>query len=303
MEIKKAIIPAAGLGTRFLPYTKSIPKEMLPLIDKPAIQIVIEECMAAALSEVVLITSTKKSIITDHFDGNTSLHQRARERNKIWNGINELEHIITTIDLQNIHQAEPLGLGHAIWLARHAVQEDYFSICLPDDIIFSATPGIKQLIDVARQEKASVIAVQEVPLEQTSSYGVIGIKNQISSSLFEVSHLVEKPHPKDAPSQLAIVGRYVLSSHIFMALESMGTYAHEELQLTPAIEHLVHTNERVLALKLQGTRYDIGTPVGWLKAILGTAWHDPVYGPHLHNELAILQNHSIAKQFSKSEES
>lgn len=301
MEIKKVVIPAAGLGTRFLPYTKSIPKEMLPLINKPAIQMVIEECIAAALSEVILITSSQKSLISDHFDTSTQLHKMARERKKIWSGLAELEQTANAIDLKNIHQAEPLGLGHAVWLARHAIQEDYFGICLPDDIIISATPGIEQLMKIALQEKASVIAVQEVPREMTSSYGVVGIKKQLTSSLFEVSHLVEKPHPQDAPSQLAIVGRYVLSQRVFHALDTMGNYAHEELQLTPAISRIVHDNERVLALKLEGTRYDIGTPLGWLKAILGTAWHDPVYGPHLQHELSLLQQQAQILPFVPKE--
>lgn len=293
MEIKKVVIPAAGLGSRFLPYTKSIPKEMLPLINKPAIQLVIEECAAAILQEVVLITNKEKSIISDHFEHDTRLQDIARGRNKSWAMLDELENTLKNLEIHTVFQREPLGLGHAIWLARHIIQQDYFGICLPDDIIFAPNPAIGQLIALARQENASVIAVQEMPTDSLASYGVVGIKKQLSSSLFEVSHMVEKPHPKDAPSNLAIVGRYVLSPLIFNALENMSCYAHEELQLTPAISRLIHCNERVLAYKIQGTRYDIGTPVGWLKAIIGTAWDDPVYGPQIRTELNRLQTQKM----------
>jgi UTP--glucose-1-phosphate uridylyltransferase len=282
MEIAKVIIPAAGLGTRFLPYTKTIPKEMLPLIHKPALQLIIEECASSGITQLVLVTSRGKSVITDHFDYDNRLHEIIQERQHRNLALTELEQLIRTVYISTVRQPEPLGLGHAIWLSRHSIGKEYFGICLPDDIIMGPEPALAQLIRIAHQEKSSVIAVQEVPSNTVSSYGIVAVKKQLSSQLFELSGLVEKPHPHDAPSRLAIVGRYILSSKIFYALEEISSYAHEELQLTDAISRMLAYGERVLAYKLPGTRHDIGTPVGWLKAVMSMAWGDPLYGPPLH---------------------
>ena len=280
MDITKVIIPAAGLGTRFLPYTKSVPKEMLPLLNKPALQYIIEEGIASEIKQFLVITARGKQAIEDHFDVDPNLDLFLSERNKsdVVTGINR---IIRNAYFTYIRQAEPQGLGHAVWLARHCIGKEYFGICLPDDIIAGKQPGLLQLMRIARQEKASVIAVQEVPLECVSSYGVITIKQQITPNLFQINNVVEKPKQKDAPSNLAIIGRYVLSHKIFQALDETSTSESGELQLTDAIAHMMKMNEKVFAYKVQGARYDIGNPIGWLKASIGLALQDPQYAPHI----------------------
>lgn len=287
MEITKAIIPAAGLGTRFLPYTKAIPKEMLPLINKPAIQHIIEEGLNSAISNFLLITGKDKQAIANHFDTHVELENFLREHNK-FELIADTEKIMRQAHFSYIRQSEPLGLGHAIWLARHVIGKEYFTIFLPDDIIIGKNPAMEQLIKVARQEKASVIAIQEVPNECISSYGIIGIRKQITPNLFQISQVVEKPAQKDAPSNLAIIGRYVLSHKIFASLNEISSYAVGELQLTDAISHMMKNNEKVYALKVQGTRYDIGNPLGWIKAIVGMSLQDPYYAPHVRKFLSEL---------------
>ncbi|MBT3455899.1 UTP--glucose-1-phosphate uridylyltransferase GalU [bacterium] len=288
MDITKCVIPAAGLGTRFLPFTKIIPKEMLPLLNKPAIQYIIEEGMQSALENFILITGKGKNAISDHFDNSFELESILRERNKI-DLIAKIDSINKNAAFSYVRQSEPLGLGHAILLARHGIGKEYFGIFLPDDIIMGKTPAMSQLIRIARQEKSSVIAVQEVPMDCVSSYGIINVKKQITPNLFQVSNMVEKPSQKDAPSNLAVIGRYVLSHKIFPALTELSPYAVGELQLTDAISHMIYNNEKVFAYKVQGTRYDIGTPIGWLKATIGLSLQDPHYGPHLRKYLKDLE--------------
>lgn len=280
MDISKIIIPAAGLGTRFLPYTKGIPKEMLPLINKPALQYIIEEGIASNINNFYIISSREKQAIADYFDIDHRLENYLQECGKqdVLSGLNR---ILRTAQFTYIRQQEPLGLGHAIWLARHSIGKEYFGVLLPDDIIIGKQAGIDQLIRVARQEKASVIAVQEVPHNVISNYGVIALKKQITPNLFQVSNLIEKPDQKDAPSNLAIIGRYVLSHKIFQSLEDITSYATNELQLTDGIHHMMKQGEKVFAYKIQGTRYDIGTPTGWLKASIGLALQHPDYAPHI----------------------
>jgi UTP--glucose-1-phosphate uridylyltransferase len=281
-SIIKAIIPAAGFGTRFLPFTKAVPKEMIPLLNKPAIQYIIEEGLASEFRNFCLITNRHKKSIADYFDYSPELTELLKEKNKL-DLIASVEKIIKVAQFTYIRQTEPLGLGHAVWLARHCIGKEYFSVLLPDDIIVDKTPAIAQLVRIARQEKASVIAIQEVPNECVSSYGIIAIKKQISGSLFQVSDVIEKPAPKDAPSNLAIIGRYVLSHKIFQALDSVSQYATGELQLTDGISQMMKNNEKVFAYKISGTRYDIGTPLGWVKAIISMALNDPLYAPHIKN--------------------
>lgn len=288
MDIVKAIIPAAGLGTRFLPYTKAIPKEMLPIINKPAIQYIVEEGLASAISNFLIITGKNKESVVDHFDISIGLEIALKDRNKA-ELLACVDRIARLAHFSYIRQSEPLGLGHAVWMGRHAIGKEYFGIFLPDDIIISKQPALAQLIRIARQEKASVIAVQEVPSECVSSYGIVGIKKQITPNLFQVSQLIEKPQTKDAPSNLAIIGRYILSHKIFNSLEQISNYANGELQLTDAITHMMHNNERVFAYKIQGTRYDIGNPLGWIKAVVGCALQDPEYAPHVRKFLAELE--------------
>jgi UTP--glucose-1-phosphate uridylyltransferase len=289
MEIVKALIPAAGLGARFLPATKAIPKEMIPLLNKPAIQWIAEEGLLSEIANFIIIVGTHKEAIAHHFDSSSSLENALKEKDKDRIPLlSSIEKLTRLAQFTYIRQPEPLGLGHAVWMARHTIGKEYFAIALPDDIIFGKQPALSQLIRVARQEKASVIAVQEVPTECLSSYGIVGIKKQITPHLYQLSHIVEKPHPKDAPSSLAVVGRYILSHKIFNSLEQISTYATQELQLTDAISHMMQHNERVFAYKVQGTRYDLGTPLGWIKAVIGSSLQDPEYGPHIRKFLASL---------------
>ncbi len=286
MEIRKVIIPAAGLGTRFLPYSKSIAREMLPLLNKPAIQHVAEEALLSELANIIVITSKGKDAIADHFDM-SSINAYMKEHDKL-GLLASIEKLARLAQFTYIRQPEPLGLGHALWLARHCINKEYFAVALPDDIIVSKQPALSQLIRVGRQEKASVIAVQEVPTECISSYGIVAIKKSITPNLFQLSNVIEKPHPKDAPSSLAIVGRYVLSSKIFQSLDEMSSYEQSELTLTDAIAHMMQHNERVFAYKVQGIRYDIGTPLGWVKAVIGASLQDPEYGPTIRKFLTDL---------------
>ena len=277
MEIKKSIIPAAGLGTRFLPYTKSIPKEMLPLLNKPAIQYIAEEGIQSGITEFLIVANEDKKSILDYFKSNPSLEKFLHEKNKL-----QLLASVKNIEQQAaffyVEQAVPLGLGHAILMAQGLIGHEYFGIQLPDDIIIGAEPGLGQLIHIAQEKKASVIAVQEVPAAKVSSYGIIATKQQLNPDLFEIETLVEKPAPHAAPSRLGIIGRYVLSPRIFDALATLQPGAGGEIQLTDAINSMLQTtDEKVYAIKLKGTRHDIGTPPGWLKAINHLASLDPSF--------------------------
>ncbi len=282
MDVNKVVIPAAGLGTRFLPATKAVPKEMMPILDKPAIQYIIEEALLSHVKQFFMITSRGKAAIADHFDFNPCLEEILKERGKE-SLLKNLNTILRSAFFTYIRQSEQLGLGHAIAMARHSIGKEYFGVCLPDDIIINkSNPGLAQLIKVARQEKASVIAVQEVPMDSISSYGVITIKKQITPNLYQVAHLVEKPDPKDAPSNLAVIGRYVLSHKIFDAIDEITPYSSGEIQLTDAIVNMMSNNEKVIAYKIQGQRFDIGNPVGWLKANIGLAVNNKAYSSEIN---------------------
>ncbi len=289
MDVTKVIIPAAGFGTRFLPWTKAIPKEMLPLLDKPAIQYIIEESLSSGITDFSIVSSKSKQTLENHFDANPNLELFLQERNKL-NLIANVEKILRTANFTYVRQPEPLGLGHAIWTARNTIGKEYFGVLLPDELFFSRDPGLAQLIRIARQERATVVAVQEVPMDQISSYGIVGIKKQITPKLFQVSQLVEKPKQKDAPSNLAMIGRYVLSHKVFDSLKEMSTYAVGELQLPDGISHMLKNGEKVFAYKIQGTRYDIGQPIGWIKAIIGVALQDPRYSSHVREYLKDLSS-------------
>ncbi len=289
MDITKVVIPAAGKGTRFLPLTKTVPKEMLPLLEKPAIQHIIEEAFLSNVKNYIIINSRGKTALEDYFDDNIDLSLFLKEHNKEAL-LHTLDKINRTSTFTYVRQAEQLGLGHAVSLAAQSIQpKEYFGVMLPDDIIEGKLPGLEQLIRVARQEKASVIAVQEVPIECVSSYGIIEVKKHITPNLFQVSHIVEKPQQKDAPSNLAVVGRYILSQKIFTSLDHVKTYGSGEIQLTDAITNMIQNNEKVFAYKIQGLRYDIGTPIGWIKAIIGMALQHPYYAPHIKNFLADIE--------------
>ncbi len=293
--VVKAIIPAGGLGTRFLPATKAVPKEMLPLLDKPAIQYIVEESYKAGIKNCIIITSKTKSIIEDHFDSALELEQQLNLKNKsdLMDGLSK---ILKTMSFAYIRQQEPQGLGHAVWSARHIIGKEHIGILLPDDIIMSNTPCIGQLAQISTQEKCSVIAVQEVPHEDVSRYGIVGIRKQFSPNLFQVKELVEKPSIANAPSNLAIVGRYVLSSSVFEYLDEQRIGVGGEIQLTDAIQSMMLSGEKVFAYRIQGTRYDIGTPLGFIKANINLALRDQKMSSEIIEYLTEIDREFIVMQ-------
>jgi len=299
MNITKAIIPAAGLGTRFLPATKVIPKEMLNLLDKPVIQYSVEEGIKSGIKDFVIVTGKEKESIINHFGTNYELNYILKSRKKI-NILNGISKITSLASFINVRQSEPLGLGHAVWTARKTIGDEYVAVMLPDDVMCGNNPGLSQLIEVAKQEKCSVIAVQEVPKEEISSYGVIEVKKQFSPNLFQVKDLVEKPKAHEAPSCLAIVGRYVLSPDIFEVLEKTGTGAGGEIQLTNGIQSMIFSGEKVFAYKIKGERYDVGTPIGLLKASISLSLKNSQYSEEISKYLSNLEKDLIVMQ-GKSE--
>lgn len=280
IPITKVIVPAAGRGTRFLPYTKAIPKEMLPLINKPAIQYVIEEALASDLAHFFFITGKNKDAIANHIDSSYELESHLSENN-----LEEKLACVNTIHRKGnftyIRQSDPQGLGHAILQAQHCIGKEQIAIALPDHICTSPQPALQQLLRAARQEKANIIAVQEVPSDCVSDHGVISIKKQISPNLFQVSSIVNKPKAKDAPSRLAVMGRFVLSHKIFSSLDYLNTYASDQVLLNDGLTHMIQKHERVFAVKLPGTCYNLSTPLGWLTANVNLAMQNPVYAQAL----------------------
>lgn len=266
MQIRIAVIPAAGLGTRFLPFTKSVPKELLPIINKPSIHYIVEECHASGITDICIITSERKSALKQYLSHDPQLEEHLAQTNKI-SALKELNELIDATNFEYVLQQNPRGLGHAISITREHVGDQHFGVLLPDDIIAGQSPALAQLIAVAEEHNATVVAVQEIPLEQSCSYGMVAIKKSLSDQVFEVSHLIEKPKPENAPSNLAIIGRYVLSPRIFEMIEKTKAGVAGEIQLTDALDLLARSGERVLACKVSGTRFDVGVPRGWVKAI------------------------------------
>ena len=199
--------------------------------------------------------------------------------------IASIEKIARTARFTYVRQPEPLGLGHAVWMAEHTIGKEYFGIMLPDEIFITKQPAMKQLAEIARQQRATVIAVREVPMEQVSSYGIVDIKKQITPKLFQVSSLIEKPDQKDAPSNLAIVGRYITSHKLFNSLKELSVYTDGELQLTDGLSHMLQEGERVFAYKIDGIRHDIGNPLGWTKAVIDVALHNPRHAKQIREFL------------------
>ncbi|PKN03851.1 UTP--glucose-1-phosphate uridylyltransferase [Candidatus Dependentiae bacterium HGW-Dependentiae-1] len=266
VAVTKVVIPAAGLGTRFLPQTKIIPKEMVPLGNKPAIQHIVEEGIAAGIHDFVIIANNDKQAIFDHFSPCPTVEKKLADKGKL-TLLDSVKKIQENATIHAVEQPEPLGLGHAILQAKHIVGNEPFGVILPDDIMISDIPAIAQLITSANKYNASVIAVCEVPYDKLSSYGIVAIKQQLEPNLFELNDLVEKPLPEDAPSKFGIIGRYVLSPRIFQALEKTKPGAGGEIQLTDGIKQMMQNGEKVLALKVSGARYDVGNPIDWLKAL------------------------------------
>ncbi|MFD2370795.1 UTP--glucose-1-phosphate uridylyltransferase GalU [Brevibacillus sp. GCM10020057] len=293
-SIKKAIIPAAGLGTRFLPATKAMPKEMLPIVDKPTIQYIVEEAVEAGIEDIIIVTGKGKRAIEDHFDSAFELEQNLLEKQKL----DLLDRVRQSAKIANIHyirQKEPLGLGHAIWCARRFVGNEPFAVLLGDDIVCAKVPCIRQLSEIFDKKRCSVIGVQEVPDEYISRYGVIDpIAGE--GGLYQVRAFVEKPRRGTAPSNLAIMGRYVLTPDIFAILERQETGAGGEIQLTDAIQRL-NEQQTVLAYQFEGVRYDVGDKLGYITTTIEFAMrNDELRTPLLHYLENWMQGQTITQE-------
>lgn len=273
-SVRKAVFPAAGFGTRFLPATKAQPKEMLPIVDKPAIQYGIEEALAAGLDDILVITGRGKRAIEDHFDRNPELEDAVKRSGKT-DLIDLVQQTADMVDLYFVRQKEQLGLGHAVLQARRHVGNAPFAVLLGDDLIWSEEPAIGQLVRAYERYGAPVVAVERVPRQRISSYGVVEVEAEpLEPGVFRVRHLVEKPDPDAAPSDLGVVGRYVLVPEIFEMLATQGPGAKGEIQLTDALERLAQEGPLV-AVEFSGVRYDTGDKLGYLKAQVDFALRRP----------------------------
>ena len=274
-SVRKAVFPAAGLGTRFLPATKAQPKEMLPLVDKPIIQYGVEEAVASGVSNIILVTGRGKNAIEDHFDVSVELETFLEARGKR-DQLDEVRKISNLINFAYVRQGEPLGLGHAVLVARELVGDEPFAVLLGDDVIDAEPPAIKQLIDVFDRVKGPVLAVERVPRENISSYGVIAVDSSVNlgPGVYQVRDLVEKPPRDEAPSDLAIIGRYILTPDIFPALASTKSDRTGEIQLTNGLRELLKSRP-IYACEVNGVRHDTGNKLGYLKAMVYFALKRP----------------------------
>lgn len=268
MSVKKAIFPVAGLGTRFLPVTKAQPKEMLPIVDKPAIQYVVEEAVQSDIDDFLFITGRDKRPLEDYFDhsGELEYHLKSKGKTEL---LELVQNIACMCQIYYVRQKRPLGLGHAVWCARQHIGDEYFAVLLGDDIVVSGKPCLKQMIEIYEKFKKPVIALRRVPREEVSSYGIIAGK-PLGQGLWEINDLVEKPDIDEAPSDLAVIGRYILPPEIFPLLEGLEPGAGGEIQLTDALRKLAN-DEPIIGYEFQGIRYDVGTPRGLLVATVETA--------------------------------
>jgi UTP--glucose-1-phosphate uridylyltransferase len=302
MRVRKAVFPAAGWGTRFLPVTKALPKEMLPLVDKPVIQYAVEETVAAGVDQVIIITSSQKRAIEDHFDLSYELEHLLESKGDI-EMLRRVRHISDLAQISYVRQKEQLGLGHAVLVAKDLVGNEPFAVLLSDDVVIAEKPCIGQLIEAYDQVHASVVAVMEVPPEETSRYGVIepdarerriGVAaggkgtGPFNGRLTKLKGIVEKPDPAKAPSNLAVIGRYVLTPKIFQKLEQTQRGAGGEIQLTDALHGLMEEQD-VYAYAFEGVRYDAGTTMGWLKASVQLALERPDLGAEFRSYLTSLE--------------
>ena len=279
-SVRKAVFPAAGLGTRFLPATKAQPKEMLPLVDKPIIQYSVEEAVESGIANIILVTGRGKNAIEDHFDVSVELETFLEARGKR-EQLEEVRKISNLINFAYVRQGEPLGLGHAVLVTRELVGDEPFAVLLGDDVIDAKPPAIKQLIDVFDRVQGPVLAVERVPRENISSYGVIAVDSSanLGPGVYQVRDLVEKPPREEAPSDLAIIGRYVLTPDIFPALAATRTDRTGEIQLTNGLRELVKSRP-IYACEVNGVRHDTGNKLGYLKAMVYFAMKRPdLVGP------------------------
>ncbi len=268
MKIKKAVIPVAGLGTRFLPATKTVPKELLPIVDIPAIQYVVQEAVDSGISEVIFVTGRGKDSIEDHFDEIPELEQVLEERGQR-ETLQGLRRIAEMIEVVSVRQKRPLGLGHAVLCARDLVGDEPFAVFLSDDLIDASVPCMRQLVEIFEEKKESVIALRRVPEQEVQKYGIVQGK-QLSDRLYEVEDMVEKPRPQEAPSRMAIIGRYILRPEIFSLLDKVPPGRGGEIQLTDGISQLAR-QEKVYGYEFEGEHYDIGDKLGFVRATIAYA--------------------------------
>ena len=263
MKVRKAVIPAAGLGTRFLPVTKAQPKEMLPIVDKPTIQYIVEEAAAAGIEDIIIVTGRNKRSIEDHFDRSIELEMELEK-----DGKEEILSVVKSIsEIANIHfirQKQPLGLGHAVLTASHFIGHEPFAVLLGDDVVVSKKPALEQMVEVFNEYKTSILGVQRVADDVVEKYGIVNCKN-VDNDVYKVRDLVEKPPREEAPSNIAILGRYILTPSIFSYLETQTTGAGGEIQLTDALKRLAK-DEAMYAYVFKGHRYDVGSKIGFLQA-------------------------------------
>ena len=273
--VRKAVFPAAGLGTRFLPATKAQPKEMLVLVDKPVIQYGVEEAVASGIDNIVIVTGRGKNAIEDHFDVAVELESYLDQRGKK-EQLEEIRKITRLINVAYVRQGEPLGLGHAVLVAKNLVGDEPFAVVLGDDVIDAAPPALKQMVDVFHRVQGPVLAVERVPMEDVSSYGVVAFDEDpsLGPGVHRIVDLVEKPKREDAPSNLAIIGRYILTPDIFQALETTPRDSTGEIQLTNGLRQLLKTRP-LYACEIVGTRHDTGNKLGFLKALVYFALKRP----------------------------
>ena len=282
MKVRKAVLPVAGWGTRFLPLTKAQPKEMLPLVDKPLIQHSVEEAINSGIEQIIMITALGKRAIEDYFGRSFELEYVLEQKGET-KLLKEIRELSSLVDICYIRQKEQLGLGHAILTAKDLIGDEPFAILLPDDIIDSKVPVLKQMVEVFEQYKTNIIAIERISSQDTIKYGVIKPKG-ISERIHQVLGLAEKPEPAKAPSNLGVVGRYILMPQIFDVLEATAPGKNQEIQLTDALQLLLK-QQAVYAYEFEGVRYDTGTPLGWLEATVALALKRPDIEPELREYL------------------
>ena len=276
LPVRKAVLPAAGLGTRFLPATKASPKEMLPLVDKPLIQYAVEEAVASGIEDIIIVTGRGKRAIEDHFDRSFELEENLKG-NKKDGMLKEVRRISELANFCYVRQPEARGLGHAVLCAQHLLGDEPFAVMLGDEVIDAQIPGLAQLIKMFQEREGPVLGVKKVPLQEVSRYGIIA-NRRIAPGLHRVDDLIEKPDPKDAPSRYAVIGRYVLSPDIFPILRRIPPGKNGEIQLTDALRILAKKRP-MYAHEMQGQRHDAGEKLGFLKATVEFALKNPTLGP------------------------
>lgn len=291
MKVRKAIIPAAGLGTRFLPATKAQPKEMLPIVDKPTIQYIIEEAIASGIEDIIIVTGRSKRSIEDHFDKSVELELEL-ERSGKEDTLKMIRDISELANIHTIRQKEPRGLGHAILTARHFIGNEPFAVLLGDDVVVSKKPCLQQMIDVYNEYQTSVLGVQKVPHEVVNKYGIVDCK-EVDERVYKVHDLVEKPKVKDAPSDIAILGRYIITPSIFEYLETQDAGTGGEIQLTDALRRL-SKEQAMYCYDFKGHRYDVGTKIGFLQANIEFALRNPEVSEEMKQYITALNENMDA---------